>query len=145
MNTTANNPLSTPDLDALLLNPQQSADPELASLAATLRDLRESSLAAADFHQRHAIVTPHHRIPRAAWVFATAALALCTAAPFAFHRTPAPTPIAVVATPQPTPAISDENLFADIQNDLNANVPDPMLPLTATSTSTQSTTQRKRK
>jgi hypothetical protein len=144
MNSTATNPLITPELDALLMNPQQSTNPELASLAATLRDLRETSLASAEYHQLHATITPHRRPTRIAWTFATAALALCAAVPFAFHRTPAPTPTAIVTAPPTTPTISDENLFADIQDDLDANVPSPMLPLTATTT-TQSSTQRKHK
>jgi len=133
--------LSTEQLDALLHQPEQSSsDPELTSLRAVLTDLRTASLAAANHHQSRASIVPA-RAHGALWAaFATAAVLLCAATPLAFHHHPTPIqPIA--AAPQPRPAaITDDALFADVQADINASVPSPLLPLT--SDNTNSTTPK---
>jgi len=141
---TLQTPLPTEQLDALLHHPEHSnSDPELASLRAVLTDLRTASITAASYHHRHASITPT-RTHGALWgVFATAAVLLCAATPLAFHHHPTPIqPVAVAPQPQTTP-ISDDALFADVQADINASVPSPLLPLTSdtTNTTTQKDTQ----
>jgi len=139
-------PLTTEQFDALLYAPDQThPDPELAALRSVFTDLRAASTVAAEHHQRLASITTSRRSYRPlAWTFAAAALLLFAGTPMAFHRRPAAvSPIAVV-TPaaQPVPAVSDAVLYADIQADLDASVPEPMLPLTSNTTKTQSNTQR---
>ena len=133
--------LSTEQLDALLHHPEHtSSDPELAALRAVFTDLRTASLTAANHHQSRASIT-RTRTHGALWAaFATAAVLLCAATPLAFHHHP--TPIQpVAAAPQTHPAaISDDALFADVQADINASVPSPLLPLT--SDTTNSTTPK---
>jgi hypothetical protein len=135
-------PLTAEQLDALLHRTEHSSsDLELTSLRAVFTDLRTSSLAAASHHRRHASITPV-RTHGVLWgALATAAVLLCAATPLAIHRHPTRIqPVAV--TPQPHIApISDDTLFADVQADVNASVPSPLLPLT-NDTSTNSTTQK---
>jgi len=136
--------LTTEQLDALLYAPGQvHADPELAALRSVLTDLRAASTEAAEHHQRLASITSRRSYRPLAWTFAAAALLLCAGTPLAVHRHPtAGLPVAT-ATPaaQPTSAVSDAVLYADVQADLDASVPEPMLPLT-NDTTTNSTTQR---
>jgi len=143
-------PLTTEELDALLfrstdarLAPAQSA--ELDSLRSVLSDLRMASAAAAGDHHRHASLAPaRSRTTRVLWTFATAALFFCVALPMFFRHHPTPVQVAVIAAKQPAPVVSDDVLLADVQADLDASVPSPMLPLTTTDTTTKSTTQRTR-
>ena len=138
--------LTTEQLDALLHAPGQThPDPEVAALRSVFTDLRTASTIAAEHHQRLASITTSRRSYRPlAWTFAAAALLLCAGTPLAFHRHPtAPLPVAAV-TPalQSTPTVSDAVLYADVQADLDASIPEPMLPLTNDTTNTSSTTQR---
>ena len=143
-------PLTTEELDALLfrptearLAPAQSA--ELASLRSVLSDLRIASTAAADHHHRHAsLATARSRTTRVLWTFATAALFFCAALPMFFRHHLTPIPVPVITAKQPAPVVSDDVLLADVQADLDASVPSPMLPLTTTDATAKSTTQRTR-
>ena len=138
--------LTTEQLDALLHAPGQThSDPEVAALRSVFTDLRAASTIAAEHHQRLASITSSKRSYRPlAWTFAAAALLLSAGTPLAIHRHPiASTPVAVATpAPQPAPAVSDAVLYADVQADLDASVPEPMLPLTSDTNTTQSTTQR---
>lgn len=138
--------LTSEELDALLHHPEQAnPDLELASLRSVFSDLRTASLAAAEHHHRYASIVPARSHTLRTWSLAMAALILCASAPLAVRHHPAHvSTVAIVATPQPTPAVSDEVLFADVEADLDASVPSPLLPLTADTTTTKSTTQRKR-
>jgi hypothetical protein len=143
--------LTTEELDALLFQPTQARlapaqSAELASLRSVLADFRTASIAAADHHHRHASIAPaRSRTMIALWAFTAAALLVSVASPMAFHHHPTPIPaIAAIAPQQPAPAVSDEVLLADVQADLDASVPSPMLPLTTNLTTTKSTTQRTR-
>jgi len=133
--------LSTEQLDALLHHPEHSSsDPELASLRAVLVDLHTASTAAANHHHSRASITRTHTHGILWAAFATAAVLLCAATPLAFHHHPTPIqPVAVAPQPH-TAAISDDALFADVQADIDASVPSPLLPLT--SDTTNSTTQK---
>jgi len=133
--------LSTEQLDALLHHPEHSnSDPELARLRTVLADLRAASLATASHHHSRASITRTHTHGALWAALATAAVLLCAATPLAFHHHPTPIqPIA--AAPQPGPAaITDDALFADVQADIDASVPSPLLPLT--NDTTTSTTQK---
>ncbi len=136
--------LTTEQFDALLHAPGQThADPELAALRSVFSDLRAASAGAAEHHQRLAAITSRRSYRPLAWTFAAAALLLSAGTPLAFHRHPAArSPVATVApAAQPAAAVSDAVLYADVQADLDASVPDPMLPLTSDTTA-NSTTQR---
>lgn len=144
-------PLTTEELDALLFQPTGAKltiaqSDELASLRSVLTDFRDASVIAAEHHYRRASITPtRSRTMSAFWAFAAAVLLVSIASPMAFRHHPAPTPAVATVSPQqqPIPAVSDEVLLADVQADLDASVPSPMLPLT-NSTTTKSTTQRTR-
>lgn len=118
---------------------------ELAGLRAAFGDLRLATAAAAEHHHRRSVMpAAAHRTPRFAWAtvaFATLALAVT---PVALHYRAAPVSpdngVAVVQQPPPVTTLSDEVLFASVQDDLDASVPEPMLALSTTSTTTASTT-----
>jgi hypothetical protein len=128
--------------------PHTAEADEFASLRPLLDDLRESAQAAAGYHRERAIIAPaSHRVHRMAWALASLLLTIGIATPFALHKNhvtaQVAAPTAVVPTTTSTP-ISDDALLADIQDDLTASVPTPMLPLTTTtSTSTQLTTTQR--
>ena len=136
--------LTTEQLDALLHQPEQAnPDAELTSLRAVLTDLRTASVAAAEHHHRYASITPARgRTHRALWALATTAVIACAALPLGFHHHAVPIKPIAIATQQPAPTVSDDALFADIQADVDASVPSPLLPLTTDIGTTNSTTQR---
>jgi len=133
--------LSTEQLDALLHHPEHpNSDTELASLRAILTDLRSASTAAAHHHHSRASITRTHTHGVLWGALATAAVLLCASTPLAIHHY-ATSIQPVTVAPQPHPAaISDDALFADVQADVDASVPSPLLPLT--SDTTNSTTQK---
>ena len=142
--------LTTEELDALLFQPSGARltiaqSDELDALRSVLTDFRAASVIAAEHHYHRASITPtRSRTTSVFWAFAAAALLVSIASPMAFRHHPAPIPaVATVSPQQPIPAISDEVLLADVQADLDASVPSPMLPLT-NSTTTKSPTQRTR-
>jgi len=142
--------LTTEELDALLFQPTRARltiaqSDELTSLRSVLTDFRAASVIAAEHHYHRASITPtRSRTMSIFWAFAAAALLVSIASPMASRHHPAPIPaVATVSPQQPIPAISDEVLLADVQADLDASVPSPMLPLT-NSTTTKSPTQRTR-
>jgi len=130
-------------------NPRTSEEAEFASLRPLLNNLRDSAHATASYHRERAIIAPaSSRVPRMAWALASLALTISIATPFALHKNHVTAQVAAPAIVAPatttTPAISDDALLADVQDDLTASVPTPMLPLTTTtSTSTQLTTTQR--
>jgi len=122
---------------------------EESEFASLLNDLRDSAHATASYHRERAILAPASpRVPRMAWALASMALTIGIATPFALHKNHVTAQVAAPAIVAPatttTPAISDDALLADVQDDLTASVPTPMLPLTTTtSTSTQLTTTQR--
>lgn len=150
-NQTTQTTLTNEKLDAALTSPlTHNADPELTHLHTTLADLRTTSEDVARNHFIHAAANakpaPRFSFTLKAWsTLATAALLLGVFAPRL--RTPHPQPPAqpaAIAVQQPAPEMSDEALLASVQDDLDASIPSPMLPLES-STSTKSTTQRNQK
>jgi hypothetical protein len=143
--------LTNAQLDALLLAPSTSpADPELDALRSVLADLRTSSEDAARQHFIHASInakpTSRVRVSLTTWsTLATAALLLGVVTPRLLHRTAPPAQPVTVARQEPPPAVSDEALLASVQDDLDASVPSAMLPLTTSTATPKSTTQRKQK
>jgi hypothetical protein len=136
------NPLTTEQLDALLHNPEQTnTDAELTSLRATLSDLRAATIATVEHHHQHARFIPTRNNAARIWTFATAALILCAAAPVALHHRVTPAAPVAVAVQQPAATVSDDVLFANVQADLDASVPSPLLPL-STDTTTNSTSTK---
>jgi len=133
--------LTTEQLDALLHHPERSSsDSELAGLRAVLADLRTASIAAADHHHHHATIVPTRpQTHGILWgALAIAVVLLCAAAPLTFHHHPTTTqPVAVAPQPH-TATISDDALFADVQADVDASVPSPLLPLTSDTTNSTS-------
>ncbi|NYF79603.1 hypothetical protein [Granulicella arctica] len=118
--------------------PQCSA--EVAFLLAALDELRTSAIACAEHHRCKAVLAVHHhRSPRLAWTLAIAATLACIVAPLAvYHKRAIPVEI-TVPSEQAQAKILDEALLSSIQNDLSSSVPEPMLPLVATSTYTSIT------
>ena len=123
---------------------------EESEFASLLNDLRDSAHATASYHRERAIIAPaSSRVPRMAWALASLALTISIATPFALHKNHVTAQVAAPAIVAPAtttpPAISDDALLADVQDDLTASVPTAMLPLTTTtSTSTQLTTTTQR-
>jgi len=145
----ASQPLTTEELDALLFRPTEAQlarvqSAELTSLRSVISDFRTATVAAAEHHHRHASIAPtRNRATHIVWALAAAVLLVCASLPVAFRHHPASIPVAVVVSPlQPVPAVSDDVLLADVQADLDASVPSPMLPLTTSDTTTKSATQR---
>ena len=138
--------MNNPNDRNLTRDPRIAEEAEFASLRPLLNDLRDSAHATAGYHRERAIIAPASpRVPRMAWALASLLLTVGIATPFALHKNhvtaQAAAPVAI--TPVTTTAISDDTLLADVQDDLTASVPTPMLPLT-TSTSTQLTTTTQR-
>jgi anti-sigma factor RsiW len=138
-----NNHLTSEEMDALLLGSESkdrsqhlsvcpACSAEFESLLAVMDDLRIATIASAEQHRRVAVMpAPSHRTPRVMWALLTAAALICVAGPLAVrHR---PTRVTAVSAPrqQLQGAVSDEQLLSDIQDDLSAPVPKPMLPLVA--------------
>lgn len=116
---------------------------QLEGLRSCIGDLRDASVVAAERHYRAAVRDQAarqrtHRHPRLAWAAMAAAAVLFIGAPFASRlRTPVHPPIAVanVAAPaNPASNLSDDQLLSNIDSDLSASVPSPLLPLESTST-----------
>jgi hypothetical protein len=118
---------------------------QLEGLRSSIGDLRDASIVAAERHYRAAVraqAAPRrtHR-PRLAWAITAVAGVLFIGMPFAAKlRTPAHPPIAAtpVAAPVTTASnlssLSDDQLLNNIDSDLSASVPSPLLPLDSTST-----------
>lgn len=118
---------------------------QLEGLRSSIGDLRDASVVAAERHYRAAVRaqaaprrTPR---PRLAWALTAVAAVLFIGMPFAAKlRTSAHPPIAVttVAAPVTTASnisqISDDQLLNNVDSDLSASVPSPLLPLESTST-----------
>jgi hypothetical protein len=127
---------------------------QLEGLRSGIGDLRDASVVAAERHYRAAVRDQAarqrtHRHPRLAWAATAAAAVLFISAPFASRlRTPVHPPIAVATVDAPVnPAsnlssLSDDQLLNNIDSDLSASVPSPLLPLESTST-TASTKETK--
>jgi hypothetical protein len=119
---------------------------QLEGLRSSIGDLRSASVAAAERHYRLAVLAQAarrrtHRRPRLAWAFTAVAALLVIAIPFAAKlRTPVRQPVA--ATPAAAPAanasnlsnLSDDQILNNVDSDLSASVPSPLLPLESTST-----------
>jgi hypothetical protein len=140
--------LSSEEMDVLLQSPAGAEEDtnmgnELYSLRSVLADLRSASTATAAHHHCHAsIISSQHSISRNVWTFATATVLLIgIATPLAFHHHAASAPVTTAATHTLPTAVSDDVLFANVQSDISASVPSPMLPLTTVSTTTQSTSK----
>jgi hypothetical protein len=125
---------------------------QLADLRSSIAGLRTTSVAAADRHYRRAVAAQTSRQrsrlqPRLTWAATALAGVLFISLPFVAKfrpatappaRPPAPaTPVALhVADTSTVADISDDQLLSNIQSDLSASVPSPLLPLDSTSTST---------
>jgi hypothetical protein len=119
---------------------------QLEGLRSSIGDLRDASVIAAERHYRAAVRdravrqrTPHR--PRFAWAITALAGVLFIGAPFAAKfgtfRSPAHPPVAVATVTPPANAasnLSDDQLLNNIDSDLSASVPSPLLPLESTST-----------
>jgi hypothetical protein len=118
---------------------------QLEGLRSSIGDLRNTSVVAAERHYRAAVraqAAPRRaRRPRLVWAATAVAAVLFLGAPFAARlRTPVQSPIA--ATPAGAPVstasnisqISDDQLLNNVDSDLSASVPSPLLPLESTST-----------
>jgi len=125
---------------------------EYGRLEALIGGLRDSATVQSAAAQRRAQALPaiprSHSTRKAVWSFATAALAVIVALPFALHQRAAE-PVNPVAAQsvrpagqaEAPPAISDEALLDGISLDLSASVPTSLAPLdnpSNTSTSTDS-------
>ena len=117
---------------------------EVESLRSVLDDLRSAAVASAEHHRRVAMLpVASQRTPRMMWTLVTAMALICVAVPVTVHQRHAA--VTVVSAPVKetqttvTAAVTDEQLWNSIQDDLSASVPKPMLPLDATSTDPTST------
>jgi hypothetical protein len=121
---------------------------QLSELRSSIGDLRVTSVAAAERHYSSAVSARATRQrsrlqPRLTWAATAFAGVLFISLPFVSRfrapKTPVQTRVAVANVPAPKAAdsnLSDAQLLSSIQNDLSATVPDPLLPLDSTSTST---------
>jgi hypothetical protein len=152
--------LTNEQFEALLLAPStnhphlnicERCTGQLAALRSALGDLRVTSVAAAEIHYRAAERAQRSQQrsrfqPRLTWAFTAVAGMLFIGLPFAakFHpfKAPAQGPVITATTKASAESgpsvsnLSDDQLLSSIQSDLSASVPDPLLPLDSTSTST---------
>jgi hypothetical protein len=149
-NEQCDNLLLSPDTDHPHLQSCALCSSQLTALRSSIGDLRTTSIAAADRHYRAALFSkalqqrqPKKSLgPRLAWAATAFAGLLFISLPFVsrfqgLRTTPA------IAAPVTVPAtvasnLSDEQLLSNIQSDLSASVPSPLLPLDSTSTTTTS-------
>jgi hypothetical protein len=119
---------------------------EVDELREALGNFRVAAMASAERHYRLA-ATPAaptaRRLPRMAWAAAMSALLLSIAAPIGLHRRTVTARVAADVAERP--AVSDEALLNDIQNDLSSSVPSPLLPLASTSTNSANSNLNSRK
>jgi hypothetical protein len=115
---------------------------DIAATGALLAGFRNAATGAAEEYRRLAPARASKRMPRMAWALAAAALFVGVGAPLAVHHRNAGRVITgeVAAT---QPAISDEALLENVQDDLSASVPKSLLPLANTSTKDSATAQQK--
>jgi hypothetical protein len=116
---------------------------QLASLRVVLGDFRQAATASAKHHRYLAPAASRRKVPGPAWGIAFAALLISVGAPLAVHYGSARPQVEIAAdAPQPVtvqqPTLSDDALLSGVQNDLSASVPRSMLPLSGTSTNTNS-------
>jgi hypothetical protein len=115
---------------------------QLEGLRSSIGDLRDASIVAAERHYRAAVraqAAPRRtQRPRLAWAATAVAAALFLGVPFAaklrtpVHPTVAATPVAGPLTNASN--LSDDQLLNNVDSDLSASVPSPLLPLESTST-----------
>jgi anti-sigma factor RsiW len=117
---------------------------DVASMRAVLGNFRSAASSSAEHHLKFAAPVATARVPRTAWVLASVVLFAGIATPFAVRRQPV-SPVVVGVSTQALPAISDEALLNNVQNDLSASVPESLLPLADTSTNAVNSTDEKRK
>ena len=123
---------------------------EYRRLEGLLGGLRESATVQSAAAQRKAqglpMIPRSHGTRKAVWSFATAALAVVVALPFALHQRAAePIQRTAAENVRPAgeadvmPAISDEALLDGITQDLSASVPSSLAPLANPSNTSTST------
>jgi anti-sigma factor RsiW len=118
---------------------------EVESLRGTLEDLRTAATASAEYHRRVAVMpAPSYRTPRMMWSLLAAMALICIAVPVTVHQKRAGVTMvsAPVQAPQVTVsvAVTDEQVWNSIQDDLSSSVPKPLLPLAAASTDSTTST-----
>jgi len=118
---------------------------EVESLRGALEDLRTAAVASAEHHRRVAVMpAPSHRTPRMMWTLLAAMVLICIAVPLTVHQRHAGVTMvsAPVQAPQATVsvAVTDEQVWNSIQDDLSSSVPKPLLPLAAASTDSTTST-----
>jgi hypothetical protein len=138
------NHLTGEEMDALLMEPelrdrsQHLVDCDLCltefeSLQRVMGELRTAVIASAEQHYRAAALPAiSQQRPRLMWGLAAAAAFICVVGSITLHQRPVP--VAVVNAPQQQVqgGVSDEQMLSNVQEDLSASVPQPMLPLAAT-------------
>jgi len=102
---------------------------DVATMRGLLGDFREAATGVAEQY-RLAPVRMQKRAPRMAWALAAAALVVGVATPVVVHHRDAGRGVPPVAADMP--AMSDEALLQNVQDDLSASVPKSLLPLTST-------------
>lgn len=120
---------------------------ELTALRLVLGDFRQAATASAKHHRYLAPAHNRRRVPGPAWGIAFAALLISVGAPLAVHygeKNRPPVQIAIDGEQRVSaqPSISDDALLSGVQNDLSASVPRSMLPLSGTSTNSNSDSRK---
>jgi hypothetical protein len=118
---------------------------EFESLRATIGDLRTAVAGYAGQHHRAAeLPAISYARPRPMWGLAMAAGAalLCVTSSLVWHERASHVAPVIVSQQQAEGADSDEQMMSNVQDDLSASVPQPMLPL-ASSNATDSTSGAK--
>lgn len=123
---------------------------ELARLRGVFGDFREAATASAKHHRYLSPAAGRRKVPGPAWGLAFAALLISVGAPLAVHHRnshPAVMADQPMGEDQPNASpqhaeISDEALLSGVQDDLSASVPRPLLPLSGTSTNSNSETRK---
>jgi hypothetical protein len=145
-----NNHLTSQEMEALLMEPKsgnrqphlancESCMDELESFQAAIADFRSAATASARQQYRAAAIpTGSYARPRMMWSMVAAAVLICTAEPILLHRTLNHADVVTVPQQQAQGTVSDAGsdaqLLSNVQDDLSASVPGPMLPLASTDT-----------
>jgi len=138
--------LTSEQMEALLMQPE-SIDrsqhlahcdrcmAEFESLHAMIGDLRTAVAGYAGQHHRAtALPVMSYASPRPMWGLAMAAGAalICVTSSIVLHERAAHVAPVIVSQQQAEGADSDEQMMSNVQDDLSASVPQPMLPLAST-------------
>jgi hypothetical protein len=149
--------LTSEEMEALLMEPEPGdRSPHLAqcelcteefeSLEATIGELRTAMTASALQHNRVAAMpVMSNTRPRMMWGLAAAAALICGASSMVLHRVPSKMDAGNLPQQQAKAAVSDSDaqLLSNVEDDLSASVPGPMLPLASTKSADTSTNTAK--